>query len=98
MGSYKRVFDPLDLEIIDLVYETALVQIAARDPLSDPVKELERQETVKKLVFAVAQPGSVEFDDLLDKVVLEYAPKFFVSPATPPPASEIDGEGVKRPA
>ena len=36
MGSYKRVFDPLDLEIIDLVYETALVQIAARDPLSDP--------------------------------------------------------------
>ena len=57
MGSYKRVFDPLDLEIIDLVYEAALVQIAARDPLSDPIKELERQEAVKKLVLAVAQPG-----------------------------------------
>jgi hypothetical protein len=42
MGSYKRVFDPLDLEVIDLVYEAALVQIAARDPLSDPNKELER--------------------------------------------------------
>jgi hypothetical protein len=46
MGSYKRVFDPLDLEIIDLVYEAALAQIAARDPLPDPIKELERQEAV----------------------------------------------------
>jgi hypothetical protein len=97
MSSYKRVFDPLDLEIIDLVYEAALVQIAARDPLSDPIKELERQEALKKLVFAVAQPGSVEFDHLLDKV-LEYASELLVFPATPPPASEVDGEGVKRPA
>ena len=62
------------------------MQIAARDPLSDPVKELERQEAVKKLVFAVAEPGSIEFDDLRDKV-LEYAFELFVS-----------GEGVKRPA
>jgi hypothetical protein len=96
MSSYKRVFDPLDLEIIDLVYEAALVQIAARDPLSDPIKELERQEALKKLVFAVAQPGSVEFDHLLDKV-LEHASELLVSPATLPAASEIDGEGLKRP-
>ena len=54
------------------------MQIAARDPLSDPVKELERQEAVKKLVFAVAEPGSIEFDDLRDKV-LEYAFELFVS-------------------
>jgi hypothetical protein len=86
MGSYKRVFDPLDLEIIDLVYEAALVQIAARDPLSDPIKEQERQEALKKLVFAVAQPGSVEFDHLLDKV-LQYASQLSVSPATPRPGS-----------
>ena len=96
MGSYKRVFDPLDLEIIDLVYEAALVQIAARDPLSDPIKEQERQEALKKLVFAVAQPGSVEFDHLLDKV-LEYASELLVFPATSRAAAEIDGEGVKRP-
>jgi hypothetical protein len=87
MGSYKRVFDPLDLEIIDLVYEAALVQIAARDPLSDPIKEQERQEALKKLVFAVAQPGSVEFDSLLDKV-LEYGfPATRVAPG-------VDGERV----
>jgi hypothetical protein len=81
MGSYKRVFDPLDLEIIDLVYEAALVEIAARDPLSDPIKEQERQEALKKLVFAVAQPGAVEFDHLLDKV-LEFASELLVSPAS----------------
>ena len=68
---------------------------AARDPLSDPINELKRQEAVKKLVFAVAEPGSVEFDNLLDKV-LEHA-SLFVSPATPSPASEVDGDGVKRP-
>jgi hypothetical protein len=96
MGSYKRVFDPLDLEVIDLVYKAALVQLAARDPLSDPIKELERQEALKKLVFAVAQPGSVEFDHLLDKV-LEYASELLVSPATSRAAAEIDGEGMKRP-
>jgi hypothetical protein len=96
MGSYKRVFDPLDLEIIDLVYEAALVEIAARDPLSDPIKEQERQEALKKLVFAVAQPGAVEFDHLLDKV-LEFASELLVSPATSRAAAEIDGEGVKRP-
>ena len=67
------------------------MQIAARDPLSDPNKELERQEALKKLVFAVAQPGAVEFDNLLDKV-LQYASELFVSPATPRPTS--DGENV----
>ena len=96
MGSYKRVFDTLDLEIIDLVYEAALVQIAARDPLSDPIKEQERQEALKKLVFAVAQPGSVEFDHLLDKV-LGFASELLVSSATSRVVSEGDGEGVKRP-
>ena len=37
MGSYKRprVFDPLDLAIIDLVFETAWTDISARDPKRD---------------------------------------------------------------
>jgi hypothetical protein len=96
MGSYKRVFDPLDLEILDLVYEAALVQIAARDPLSDPLKEEERQEALKKLIFAVAQPGSVEFDHLLDKV-LEYASELLVSPTKSRATLEVEGEELKRP-
>ena len=37
MGSFKRphAFDPLDLEIIDLVYEVAWEQVSAREPSSD---------------------------------------------------------------
>ena len=71
MSSYKRprVFDPLDLEIIDLVYEAASAQLAARHPLSNPDEESVRQEALKKLVFACAQFGSVEFNALLDKVL-----------------------------
>ena len=36
MGSFKRphAFDPLDLEIIDLVYEVAWEQVSARNPLT----------------------------------------------------------------
>ena len=97
MGSYKRprVFDPLDVEIIDLFYEAALAQIAAREPLSDPAKDLERQEALKKLVFVLAKPGSVEFDDLLDKV-LEHASDL-VSSSQPPPRQAIEGDSGERP-
>jgi hypothetical protein len=95
MGSYKRprVFDPLDLEVIDLVYEAALTQIAARNPLSDPSKDLERQEALKKLVFVLAKPGVLEFDDLLDKV-LEQAPAALPRLVQPPmrPAEDDSGE------
>ena len=37
MGSYKhtRVFDPLELEIIDRVYEAAWAQLEAREPFRD---------------------------------------------------------------
>jgi hypothetical protein len=75
--------------------ETALTQIAAREPLSDPSKDLERQEALKKLVFALATHGSVEFDDLLDKV-LEHAPCVVSSSPSPPrPTSEIEGDSER---
>jgi hypothetical protein len=46
MGSFKRnpVFDPLDLEIIDRVYEAAWAKIEAREPLRDIQRDSERQE------------------------------------------------------
>jgi hypothetical protein len=93
MSSYKRprVFDPLDLEIIDLVYEAALAQIAAREPLSDPTKDLERQEALKKLVFVLAKRGSVEFDNLLDKVLDHARVSLTAPPTRQPSATEADG-------
>ena len=71
MGSFARprVFDPLDLQIIDLVYAAAWAQLEARDPFRDITKDPKRQEVLRKKVFAVATPGAIEFDDLLDKVL-----------------------------
>jgi hypothetical protein len=71
MGSFARprVFDPLDLRIIDLVYEAAWAQLEARELFRDLGEDLKRQEVLRKKVFSVAIPGAVEFDDLLDKVL-----------------------------
>jgi hypothetical protein len=40
MGSFKRpgVFHPLDLEIMDCVYETAWAHLEAREPFRDTTK------------------------------------------------------------
>ena len=35
MGSFKQAFDPLDLEIIDRVYEVAWAHVEAREPDRD---------------------------------------------------------------
>jgi hypothetical protein len=76
MGSFKRnrVFDPLDLEIIDRVYEAAWAQVEARETILDEQRNRERQEGLRKLVFAVAgttPPGlgnHVDFDNLCEAV------------------------------
>lgn len=65
----RGVFDPLDLEIIDQVYETALGQLEAREPLRDREEDAERQRALRKLVFALATPGNVDFDILSDRVL-----------------------------
>ena len=71
MGSFKHphAFDPLDLEIIDRVYEAAWAQVEARDPNRARQKDGERQEALKKSVFALAGSGHVDFDRLLDRVL-----------------------------
>ncbi|HET9538023.1 MAG TPA: hypothetical protein VFP43_22205 [Mesorhizobium sp.] len=71
MGSFSRprVFDPLDLEIIDRVYEAAWAQLEAREPARDREVDGERHEALRKLVFACAIPGGVDFDKLYDRVL-----------------------------
>ena len=71
IGSFKypHAFDPLDLEIIDRVYEAAWAQVEAPDPSRDRQKDGERQKALKKLVFALAASGPVDFDSLLDTVL-----------------------------
>lgn len=45
MGSVNRhrVFNPLDLEVIDYAYETVWAQVEARGPLRDRERDEERQ-------------------------------------------------------
>lgn len=81
MGSFNRnrVFDPLDLEIIDRVYEAAWAQIEAREMLRDERRDSERQEGLRKLVIAIASttpPGlgnHVDFDNLYEAVFANIA-------------------------
>jgi hypothetical protein len=71
MGSFKhpRVFQPLDLEIIDRVYEAAWAALEASDPFRDRAKDGERGETLRKLVMDSTETGRVDFDTLCGRVL-----------------------------
>jgi hypothetical protein len=68
LSAFKRVFDPLDLEIIDRVYEAAWAQIEARKLSFDGETDDELKETLRKRVMTCAANGKIEFDTLYDKV------------------------------
>jgi hypothetical protein len=61
------VLTPLTL-IIDCVYEAAW-RSSAREPARDREVDGERHEALRKLVFACAIPGGVDFDKLYDRVL-----------------------------
>jgi hypothetical protein len=88
MGSFKpEGFDPLDLEIIDRVYEAAWAQLEAREPFRDRNKDGERGEELRQRIFAVATSGKIDFDSLCDRV-LANVPKH----SMPGPGSEAGAE------
>jgi hypothetical protein len=76
MGSFKRVFDRLDLEIIDRVYEVAWAQVQAGQPNRDTVSVGERQEALRNKIFGVARilgSGHIDFDTLAELVLARVA-------------------------
>jgi hypothetical protein len=69
MDSFKRTFDPLDLEIIDRVYEAAWAHVEAREPDRDRARDGERQKALRKKIFGIAcvvGSGHVDFDTLTE--------------------------------
>jgi hypothetical protein len=66
---------PLDLEVIDRVYEAAWAQLPAMNLPRDEMEVLDRQKNLRKRLFALARPGGVEFDTLFDMVLASYSPK-----------------------
>jgi hypothetical protein len=72
MDSFKRAFDPLDLEIIDRVYEVAWAYVEAREPDRNTARDGERQKALRKKIFGVARiagSGHVDFDTLTEVVL-----------------------------
>jgi hypothetical protein len=71
MGSFKhpRAFDPLDLEIIDRVYEAAWARVEARRPFRNSDSDGEQREALRKYVMTCAAKGKIEFDALYERVV-----------------------------
>ena len=70
-GSFKHphAFDPLDLEIIERVYEAAWAQFEACRPFRNTEADDERQESLRRQVMKIASEGKVEFDPVYEKVV-----------------------------
>jgi hypothetical protein len=71
MGSFQhpRSFQPLELEIIDYVYDAAWAQIEALDPFRDRNHDWVRQAVLRKQVMDSAGTGKIEFDTLYEKVL-----------------------------
>jgi hypothetical protein len=53
--SFKSVFDPMDLEIIDLVYEVAWAHAQAREPSRNAASDCGRQEALRRKIFGIAR-------------------------------------------
>jgi hypothetical protein len=71
MGSCKppRAFRPLDLEIIDRVYDVAWETIKAHDLYRDTAMDEKRKQRLRRMLFIFAKPGNVDFDQLCDQVL-----------------------------
>ena len=72
MSSFKSVFDPLDLEIIDRVYDVAWAYAQARESSPNTASDGTRQTALRKKIFSVARiagPGHIDFDTLTEAVL-----------------------------
>ena len=69
MNAFTRVFDPLDLEIIDRVYDAALAQLEARSLSHDGDRDEDLKEALRKRVMICASIGQFDFDTLYERVV-----------------------------
>ena len=71
MGSFKNpgVFNPLDLEVMDRVYEAAWAKIEALEPFRDRQEDDQRKDALRKLVMDSTDTHKVDFDALYERVV-----------------------------
>jgi hypothetical protein len=65
----RQKFDPLDLELIDRVYEVGCAYIEARNLYRDEKQDSEEEDALGKMVFTLAGTGPLHFDTLLATVM-----------------------------
>lgn len=65
-------FDPLDLAIVDSVYQAAWVQLVVRSPALNAEELEKRQQNLHQRVLALAKPGSVDFDTLYERAIASF--------------------------
>ena len=70
MGSFNhpRVYDPLDLEILEYVYEAAWARVEAEGLDRGPSQDDELREALRKWIFAIAYGHPVIFDELMARL------------------------------
>jgi hypothetical protein len=69
--NLRQKFDPLDLEIIDRVYDVARAYMEACNLYRNAVKDAQEEDVVRKQVFALAGSARLDFDALCDRVLIE---------------------------
>ena len=76
MGSSnpRQKFDPFDLELIDRVYDVACAYMEARDLYRDKAEDTEEEHALRKMVFACASKGPLDFDTLCERVLASMNP------------------------
>lgn len=67
-SSHSRIFDPVDLAVLERVYQAAWARIEANGLDRDRAQDDERKEAVRKWVFAFADRRPVDFDVLMQKL------------------------------
>jgi hypothetical protein len=67
-SKQARMYDPLDLEVLEQVYEAAWARIEAAELGRDKSRDGELQMALRKWIFALATGHPVDFDGLLDKL------------------------------
>jgi len=94
MDSFKNAFDPLDLEIIDRVFEVAWAHIQAREPFRNTASDPARQKALRRKIFGVARiagPGLIDFDALAEMVLATISEQ---PEPKPSPRIRLSAEGV----
>jgi hypothetical protein len=77
MGSFKspkRSYDPLDLEMLEWVFDSAWTTLQVHFPLRDPDKDEELKTALRRKLFALACVDMYDPDTLRSRLAAGMAP------------------------